>query len=283
MKVPWFGFKRWLWAKSKFRVSSLAYALGGLGDELMLTAVASEACRSGRPFHVLTHRPEIWSGNRDVLGVETNSDWWFYAIRRKWSRAKHTHVLYENGNHTHIAQQMAAHLGLSLPVGWRPKILYSAGERIPKRIVLQNSCRGALYSAATKEWPQERWTILANRLAQDFELIQVGTTSDPLIPCAKDRRGRTTIGEAATLLSSAACFVGLESGLMHLAAATSTPSVIIYGGRSRPHETGYLDNRNLCLDPGCAGCGLNQNCPHGIKCMDIPIKTVEDAVRQAVA
>jgi len=258
----------------------MAYALGGVGDELMLTAVAHQARQAGRPIYVLTQRPEIWAENRDISGFETNSPWWFYCQNRRWTRTNLIHVVYQNGIHRHLAQQMAEHFGLQLPEGWRPLLEFRASPRIPRRLVVQNSCRGALYSTTTKEWPQERWSELIGRLAPDFEIIQIGTLADPALELARDLRGKTTLREAADLLASAAGFVGLESGLMHLAAATLTPAVIIYGGRTRPHETGYPSNVNLFRDPGCAGCGLDRDCPHQLKCMEISVDEVERAIRR---
>ncbi len=279
MKLSYLGLRRWLWIRSKFRVTQLVYALGGIGDELMLTAVARAARQAGKPITVLTHRPEIWHGNRDVAGLETNSDWWFYAQRRRWSKARVIHVACKAGIHRHLAQQMADHLGLTLAEGWRPVFHHQAPARVPTRLAVQNSCRGATWAATTKEWPQDRWTELVRRLAPDFELVQIGTESDPPLAPALDLRGKTTLKEAAAILASAACFVGLESGLMHLAAATQTRSVIIYGGRTRPHETGYPWNANLCRDPGCAGCGLNSGCSNDLKCLEIPVAEVETVVR----
>ena len=149
--------------------------------------------------------------------------------------------------------------------------------------MLQNSCRGARYRADTKEWPQDRWQELTRRLGRDFELVQVGVSADPVLPGVRDSRGRTTLFEVASLIANATAFVGLDSGLMHVAAAMHTPAVIIYGGRTRPHETGYGFNRHLPRAPACAGCALNTGCPHQMICMQIPVDEVEGAVHEVAA
>ncbi len=270
-----------VWAFSRPRVPRLVYANGGLGDELMLTAVARAARRSGQPLHILTNRPDCWEGNADPLSVQIGVDRWFYAQNRGWLAADIVHAAYANGTGRHVADQMAEKAGVSLPTDWRPVLPRAGpGQRDPRRLILQNSCRGARYAATTKEWPADRWAELAGRLARDFSLVQLGTPQDPPIPGAHDLRGRTTLREAAARIADAAALVGLESGLMHVAAAVGTPAVIIYGGRSRPHETGYPCHRNLTRSPPCAGCGLNDGCPHGIMCMDIPVAEVEQAVRE---
>ncbi len=246
----------------------------------MLTAVVAAARRARRPISVLATYPELWAGNTDPATIEFSLPRWIYAVRRGWIRTEVVHLSYENGIHRHLAEQMASRLNLSLTSTWRPTLpSVHESSRDPSLIVVQNSCRGARYRAETKEWAQEKWRELVRRLAGAFRLVQLGTSLDPLLPEVEDQRSRTTLLGAAALLARARLFVGLESGLMHIAAATRTPAVIIYGGRSRPHETGYPFNRNITREPFCAGCGLNEGCPHNVICLDIPVSEVEESVR----
>ena len=272
-----------IWAAWGRKPDQVYYANGGIGDELMLTAIAAAARAAGRPLHLIAAYPEVWRGNTDPASVETNLPRWHYAKLRGWIGTQVTHLAYVTGNGRSIAEQMAEHTGASLPTGWRPVFAPSTKiSRGARRLVLQNSCRGARYAATTKEWPQARWHELVARLAPDFELVQVGTQSDPLLPGVHDRRGATTLRGVADLIASARGFVGLESGLMHVAAAVRTPAVIIVGGRTRPQETCYPFNRNITRTPACAGCGLNDGCPHQIICMDISSDEVEAQIRAMV-
>lgn len=272
------------WTATRPKIDRVVYANGGVGDELILTAIAHAARGAGRPLHILTERPEIWRGNRDPLSVQIGVERWWYAHRRGWLHTEIVHLVYETKLPSHIAAQMAARAGVDLPADWRP-ILHVDRSLVPKpgRIVIQNSCRGAKYAADTKEWPQVRWLELVKKLAPDFELVQIGTSADPPLPHARDLRGRTNLHEAAAEIGGAACFVGLESGLMHIAAATSAPAVIVYGGRSFPSGTGYRWHTHITRQPPCAGCGLNSGCPHHLVCLDIPVDEVEAAVRRVVA
>lgn len=273
-----------LWAWTRPQVSELVYVNGGLGDELMLTAVVHAARIADRPVHILTDLPELWTGNADPLSVQTGVEAWHYARRRGWITTEFRHLAYQTGAPGHLAAQMAGHLGLSLPGDWRPLVPWPiALVRDTRLVVLQNSCRGARYAATTKEWPQDRWGELCRRLRNNFELVQLGTVHDPALPHTIDRRGRTSLLQAAEILGRAGLFIGLESGLQHLAAAMHTPAVIIFGGRSWPQETGYLFNCNLTRSPACAGCGLNDGCPHSLVCLDIPVDEVEAAVRAKLA
>ncbi len=282
------GLRVRLWSTWIAQPEKIFYANGGVGDELMVTAIAAAARAAGRPIHVIAAYPDLWHGNTDPASLQTDVARWHYASLRGWIATRIIHLGYKTGAPGHIAEQMAAHPGVTLPADWRPVFhLSSAVTRLtprdPKLIVVQNSCSGARYSASTKEWPHDRWLALARRLTPDFQLVQIGTPSDPLLGSARDLRGRTTLREAAQLLSGAALFLGLESGLQHLAAATRTPAVIIFGGRSRPSETGYAFNVNLTRSPACVGCGLNSGCTHAMVCMDIPVEEVEAAVRRTLS
>jgi hypothetical protein len=277
------GLSHRVWAAWGHKPARLYYTNGGIGDELMLTAIAAAARAAGRPIDVLVSHPDLWRDNSDPASYQTGLARWHYASLRRLIPTEVVHLSYENGNHRHIAAQMAAHAGVTLPADWRPTFPVGPSPiRDPRVIVLQNSCRGARYAATTKEWPAARWQDLATRLSRDFALVQIGTQRDPPLAGARDLRGRTSLHEAARVLAGAAAFVGLESGLMHVAAATSTPAVIIYGGRTRPHETGYAFNCNLTRNPPCAGCGLNDGCPHELVCLDISVDDVEAAVRGVI-
>lgn len=277
------GLKCRLWAFCGPKPVRVFYCDGGIGDELMLTAVSAAARASGKPLHVIAAYPEVWKGNADPASVQTKADQWHYARLRGWIKSDVVHLRCQTGAKLHLAEQMAAVAGVTLPLGWRPVYRGPTVKfREPRLIVIQNSCRGARYSATTKEWPYDRWQRLAANLAGDFRLVQIGSKLDPAIDAADDWRGKTNLREAAFLLSRAGAFVGLESGLQHLAAAVRTPSVIIFGGRTRPHETGYAFNSNLTREPACAGCGLNTGCPNNMVCMEIPVSEVEQAVRRTL-
>jgi len=278
------GLRTRLWSAWGAKPARVYYVNGGIGDELMLTAIAAAARAAGRPIHVLAAYPEIWRGNPAPLSVQTGVERWWYARQRGWITTEIIHLAYRTGAPGHIAEQMAAAAEVTLPPGWRPVLdVPGTQPREPRLIAVQISCRGARYAATTKEWPEAKWQELARRLATDFRLVQLGSTADPRLEGAEDRRGHTTLHEAAALIGRASLFLGLESGLQHVAAAVGTPAVIIYGGRSRPAETGYPFNHNLTRSPACAGCGLNDGCPHAMICMEIPVEEVAQHVHAAGA
>jgi ADP-heptose:LPS heptosyltransferase len=286
MPATLFGIKTRIWSLLRRGKSDTTfyYMGGGIGDELMLTAVAEEARNLGRPIAIATNLPEIWKDNPAPAQLANRIERLQYACSRKWlGNCETKHLTTSNFSAVHLAQQAADHLDIRLPNGWRPVIQFQKKAKSPKRIVIQVSCRGARYSADTKEWEIHRWITLTNRLKGDFELVQLGTVKDPQIPGTFDLRGKTDLRSAASWLSSSGLFLGLESGLMHVAAATRVPAVIIYGGRTAPTLTGYPSHLHLTRTPTCAGCGLNSGCLNGRICLDIPVEEVENAVRRMVS
>ncbi len=92
-----------------------------------------------------------------------------------------------------------------------------------------------------KRWPIERWIETANQLLQkvDHLVISTGPAQDELedaraiLNAVGDRaiatEGRASWSELAHTLRRAALFVGVDTAVMHLAAACGTPSVALFG------------------------------------------------------
>jgi hypothetical protein len=135
-----------------------------------------------------------------------------------------------------------------------------------------------------KDWPNEYWETLLDRLLTRCAIIEVGTA------CREDRRprpdphyidlvGRTTLPQLMAAIAAADLLVAPETGSMHIAAAVGTPAVVIYGGYIDPVATGYPGNINLYSPVECAPCWLRTPCPYAKKCLhQITPDQVEAAV-----
>ena len=88
------------------------------------------------------------------------------------------------------------------------------------------------------------------------------------MPCTHDLRGKTSLRQLAAVLHHCRLFVGLVGMPMHMARAVDCPSVIVYGGRERPDQTGYICNENLYRDIPCSPCWLDRRCDFGRVCLD---------------
>jgi heptosyltransferase II len=129
---------------------------------------------------------------------------------------------------------------------------------------------GAEYGPA-KRWPAEYFAEVAAALEkQGFQIIILGSERDQE-PAAKiagysgaiDLAGKTSLGEAVDLLSLVSVTVTNDSGLMHIAAATGSAVVAIYGS-SDPGFTPPMTDRAriLRLELECSPC-FKRDCPLG--------------------
>ena len=123
-----------------------------------------------------------------------------------------------------------------------------------------------------RSWPWENWLALIEKLQKNLpsgiELVQVGVEGSTALPNIKNISGKNSVRETAAIIRDAKLFIGTEGGLMHLANAMETPSVILWGGLTLPEFTGYKEYQTvICKYVECAPCGLRGNCPHQKKCM----------------
>jgi heptosyltransferase-1 len=104
-----------------------------------------------------------------------------------------------------------------------------------------------------KEWPQQNWITLGAALARDgLELVLPwGTPAERVrseqiaaaLPGARVPE-RQPLDAVARLIGGAELVVGVDTGLLHLAAALGVPLVAIFAG-SKPHLTAPVGNGRL--------------------------------------
>lgn len=98
---------------------------------------------------------------------------------------------------------------------------------------------------AKKEWPVERWIALGRSLTQaDLSVVLPWGTeaerkrSETIAAAVPGARvpAREPLDQVARLIAGARCIVGVDTGLLHLAAALTVPLVAIFAG-SQPRLT----------------------------------------------
>ena len=140
-------------------------------------------------------------------------------------------------------------------------------------------CPGAEYGPA-KRWPHFR--ELAERL--DTPIVLLGAPADQKEAASIPGRnlvGRTSLDEAIDLIAGAAMVVSNDSGLMHVAAATGTPLVALFGSSSPEHTPPLAPAaRVVWLKAECSPC-FERVCPLGhFKCMnDLSVVRVLDEMK----
>lgn len=136
-----------------------------------------------------------------------------------------------------------------------------------------------------REWPHENWTRLVAELRQRgftnigqlgvSRYMNFGKVEVPVVSGAVSLINAFSIEECIAAIARAKLFVGIDSGLLHIAASTRTASVGIFGMTlpecrfSQNFRLDFVTNR-----VECAGCEHRKprlhwvtGCPYGIKCM----------------
>jgi hypothetical protein len=263
------------------------YFNGGMGDDVMCSAVARELRKRGtKTIWQFTSHAELFSGNSDVVAMPAD-----FRLRRlcKLFGVPCIELEYPHPPPRHIIATLCEAVGVRGAVELRPYVMLSEAERHAGRVVsrpqiaIQTASLAARFPMRNKLWPHERFQLVADALKDDFDLVQLGARSDPLLDHVLDLRDRTTLREAAAILSASQVFLGLVSGLMHLARAVECRSVIVYGGREHPSQSGYSANENLYWSGACAPCWLRNDCAFDRVCMTeiLPEQVVAAVRRQA--
>ncbi|HUR97193.1 MAG TPA: glycosyltransferase family 9 protein [Pyrinomonadaceae bacterium] len=212
---------------------------------------------------------------------------------------------------THSAEQQLALLGfVGIPVNDLPKSRLTVSEKAlnsgEQKLMEQGGKHldklgefVLMHPAAafdTKEWAAENFA----RVAEFLQSIGLTTIA---IATPQERRvldnlkaqssapiyafDNFTLPEITALASRARLFVGNDSGIAHMAAATGTPSVVIFGSSNRHHWRPWTDAPNEVVFEGF-NC---QPCP-GFECKEfgeprcihnVTVESVTDAIGRVLA
>jgi len=298
-------WRRVYWLKRDFKVlptllssgPMLYAARGGIGDELLTTALTKVICeQSHSPVTVFTRYPALFDNNPSVRKtfpaddrVLAAADVWHRLISRPFGWQPDLDDDRQVPPSDHILAEKARAAELTDEHALRP-YLYLRSEELARAradigstaLTLQTTGVAAQWHMANKEWGVERFQSLLPLLPSHLSVVQVGNTSDPLLSGAIDRRG-ASFRESAAYLQVSQVFVGLVGFLMHLARAVNRRSVIIYGGREHPQQSGYPGNENLFTTPPCSPCWQKSRCDYHRVCLSrITPEQVAEAVHRAL-
>lgn len=143
-----------------------------------------------------------------------------------------------------------------------------------------------------KMWRTDRWIELCNRLiAQDFDIVLVGDEQDvetcnaiadglPAVSFV-NRTGDMTLVEVTEAIASSALFIGLDTGLSHIASSTGSSALVLFSGHA-DHEVWAPDGTGVSIlrnEVPCAPCHATRmtQCLFDHRCMDLPLEFVWQA------
>ena len=122
-------------------------------------------------------------------------------------------------------------------------------------------------NSGLKEWPWERWRALGRELAArgltialtggpaDVERTrEFATGSGDLQPALVDVSGKYDLAQVVDVLCGSRCVVSVNTGVMHLAAATGTPTIGLNGPTSE-RRWGPVGPRAASVNSPLEGCG----------------------------
>ncbi len=173
-----------------------------------------------------------------------------------------------------------------------PKLVPMAFEQ-KNQIALHLYAGGS--QAAHKEWPEEKWIQLINRLGeQGFSIVLTGAKADAVrcelvkSKCQPSTQieiaaGKLSLKESAELLLSSKAVITIDTGIMHLAAALGCLTIALHGPTSYK-RWGGIGPRIIPLRESKTAPWIHlgfENPPAQASCMDlIPVelvlKTLED-------
>ena len=127
-----------------------------------------------------------------------------------------------------------------------------------------------------KIWPHEYWEELVQLLhTQNYQVIIIGKSEkvffSKYIPLEYNFTNRTTLRESMILLQQSDLLITPDSGLLHLATATQTPSIALFGPTTK--EWGFFPPQpSIVLEDttvSCRPCSLhgNDECPYLKECL----------------
>ena len=256
-----------------------------LGDDLLCTIIAKQLREKGfKNIWIKTFYPDIFLNNPDidrVIKKEGKFDHASWEMERFIDGcniiAPHYTTYHEETDmdeppSRHIIDLMCGASGVDCPAVIKPFLFLDekeklAGKLFDNQVCIQSGGAASRNHMKNKEWYPERFEEVVECLKDKYQIIQVGTKQDHLLPGVTDMRGKTSIRETASLLYNSGFFIGLVGFLMHLARSVDCKSVIIFGGREAPSQTGYDFNTNLYSPVHCSPCWLRNKCDYDRMCM----------------
>ena len=286
-------FNNFCWATKKVLKNGIPeksfFTVGSFGDHLMCTAAFHEWAKRGvRNQWMLSHVNELFQHNPNIRAVF--ADEWRINKLLLYLGREPVDLWYGNtvgdydrvgSERTHIIEEMLYRGNLSGEVKIRPYFYLTdlekkAGYHSDNQVVIMSGSPNAPAPMMNKEWYVDRYQKVVDCLSSRFNLIQLGLKNDPPLQGVRDLRGKTKIRESASILFNSLFFVGQVGFLMHLARSVDCPSVIIFGGKEKPEESGYICNENLYSALECSPCWKMNTCEYERRCMDMI--TVDDVL-----
>jgi heptosyltransferase-1 len=179
----------------------------------------------------------------DAQSVKERAASWLYDVRHRVERNQHAIARNRalTGGALGYVPEGGPDFGLD-----RGKIAQASAA--PYGVLLHATAR------TEKEWPEDNWKKLAMVLGRDIDLqVPFGTATEreraariAAVTARATVPERRPINDMARLIAGASFVVGVDTGLLHLAAALGVPLVAIFAG-SEPGLTGPVGSGPIAV------------------------------------
>lgn len=173
-------------------------------------------------------------GNRhgyDAASIKERPAAWFYDVKHAVPRTLHA----IERNRLLTARALGYEMAGKPDYGLDRRRLATPASRYG--ILLHGTAR------REKQWPEDHWRALVQMLGREFDLVVPFGTAEERARSERIASGLARVpdfqplGEMAKTIAGATFVVGVDTGLLHLAAALGVPLVALYGP-SDPKLTG---------------------------------------------
>jgi len=179
------------------------------------------------------------------------------------------------------------------------EIAPSVRERVSEKLKARIKSNSPLIIIQTgptwpiREWPQTAWAGLIAELKKNCgaTVVQIGTDSHlslgttevPDLPGVVSLVNQLSLEESCAIIAISQLFIGIDSGLLHIAAALRVPCVGVFGPTSPQLRLPDKDVQNCVVSRiQCQGCHhrvprihWETGCPYDAACMkNIPVAEV---------
>lgn len=211
-----------------------------LGDVLLATPIIRQlhADYAGQcDIDVLTMKPEVFDNHPFVRRVYTPQT--FNEVKGPYARVINLDLAYENLPRLHPvdAYAMISHGAVDKIQSKRLELFPSAADRQQAALVQSQDIDGKYVvihmrkdAGPSRNVPAATWKNIVEILLEktDFKILQVGGPHEIAFddhPRLLNRLGVYSIHVLRELIAGAQCFVGVDSGTLHIAACTDTPII----------------------------------------------------------
>ena len=256
---------------------------GGLGDNLMLTAVAREVKKRNPKalIHVITKFPAVFDRNPDVDFVSRKPKGQF-----PWMRPFRVDYTLDFPWKEHLLHSMCRCLNIPGQIELRTHIFPEVEDwEFAERLISELGAapvvlaRGSSVKTCDKKvWPLNLWRRLAKDLLRFTPVVDIGSGGSALDvsdPTYRSLLGKTSLHQMAALLGKSKALITMDSGPYHVAAAFGLPTVCILGGVIPPAAIQYPNAKVLTNRPDCCDCWTVRECSRNLECLvNIPVEQV---------